>query len=126
MKSHKLTTASALPVDALRQESHLVFEHFQKGRDDLRIELPATLILNFGKRGILRPRDFVGAVVGEGFEDIYDGHNATGERNLLASETVGVNEVVDELVPLINDGVTPAVEVIPKAASSSVSVPRTR
>ena len=45
---------------------------------------------------------------------------------VLASETVGVNEVVDELVPLINESVTPAVDATPKAASREATVPRTR
>ena len=45
---------------------------------------------------------------------------------VLASETVGVTEVVDELVPLINESVTPTPEAAPKAASSTSSVPRTR
>ena len=45
---------------------------------------------------------------------------------VLASETVGVTEVVDELVSLVNESATPATEAVPKATSRTSSVPRLR
>ena len=45
---------------------------------------------------------------------------------VLASETVGVTEVIDELVPLIRESVSPASDASPKAAASKGTVPRLR
>ena len=70
----------------------------QEGVDHIRIKLPATLPLHFGKRDLDRSRLPVGTLVRHGIERIGCGHDASWEWYLTPGETGRVSPAVPTFV----------------------------